>query len=677
MKLMIPRMNSDKFGWALALGIAVLFAFANLFDQPQLWGMHFYTFLPPFWIYVSLIFIVVVLSPQVTTRLLAQCERLSNVMADNQRARRAVLAGVALVFGALCWICSERLPLLGDGGLRAREIFDGKFWQPTEIGDFFLHALTYKFIIKPLGLEVTQTFRYISILSGLGFALGTYRLCAYLSRTRSILWTVAGLSTGCTVLFFGYIESYSIVAALIPWMILAGVRAVDRTSGIAAFGFLVLVAGIIHSIAFIIFGPGLLLIGCSRSDTCAKLIYTHRLRITIGVIACGALLVAGKAMGWPIVSKFVLPPFASVAEPTAIFSRLWLINIVNWTLLSGMAGVGLLVGIVANGKSGDKTNRFVFALSVIAPSILFALLFAPKLGGPIDWDLFALPITAVTFSLILLTEPPKSGAKVAGFVPILAVAIINISGFVAVNASITISAERFSRIIPMTGSTNPWTHWASLVEHAEHKPELYDRRNEFLMKSWQSAPNSKRDSAFTLLKLMKVYIMASDSVSARAAVQILNNIDSLSPGILSAEAEVFTRFGSAEEQLAFAEMLESRFPQNPIALGTAGVIYMKLGLRDRCGPLLKQSYAVDNRNALTALNYGIYLAADYKYTEAVPVLENALSLDKGSFLAAYYLANSYLALGDINNAKAAMLRAEANALRPEEQERMKQLKVRP
>jgi predicted Zn-dependent protease len=175
---------------------------------------------------------------------------------------------------------------------------------------------------------------------------------------------------------------------------------------------------------------------------------------------------------------------------------------------------------------------------------------------------------------------------------------------------------------------------------------------------------------------MRVYVMAGDSVSARASIQILNNVDSLSPGILASEADVFTRFGSAEEQLAFAEMLESRFPKDPIALGTAGVIYMKLGLRDRCGPLLMQSYAVDNHNALTALNYGVFLATDRKYADAVSVLENALSLDKGSFLAAYYLATTYLALGDINNAKAAILRAEANALRPEEQERMRQLKFR-
>jgi predicted Zn-dependent protease len=80
--------------------------------------------------------------------------------------------------------------------------------------------------------------------------------------------------------------------------------------------------------------------------------------------------------------------------------------------------------------------------------------------------------------------------------------------------------------------------------------------------------------------------------------------------------------------------------------------------------------------APVALNYGVYLANEQKYDSAGPVLKRALVLNNSSFVAAYYLAHVCLALGDINGAKAATLRAEANALRPEERERIKQLKMR-
>jgi predicted Zn-dependent protease len=117
-------------------------------------------------------------------------------------------------------------------------------------------------------------------------------------------------------------------------------------------------------------------------------------------------------------------------------------------------------------------------------------------------------------------------------------------------------------------------------------------------------------------------------------------------------------------------------PDNPVALGTAGVIYFKMGRRDLCQPLLEKAYSRDSGNYLTALNYGVFLASGHQNAEAVPVLRRALELNEGSFLAPYYLATCYLALGDANNAKTASLRAEANAFRPEEQERIKQLKVR-
>ena len=103
---MIQRLNYDIAGWTLALGITALFAIANLFDQPQLWGINFYTFLPPVWTYLVLSIIVVALLPQITSRLLALSERLSSLMADNDRARWAVLSGAARIFGVLCWICS-------------------------------------------------------------------------------------------------------------------------------------------------------------------------------------------------------------------------------------------------------------------------------------------------------------------------------------------------------------------------------------------------------------------------------------------------------------------------------------------------------------------------------------------------------------------------------------------
>jgi len=247
---------------------------------------------------------------------------------------------------------------------------------------------------------------------------------------------------------------------------------------------------------------------------------------------------------------------------------------------------------------------------------------------------------------------------------------------VAVNASVTRSVQRFADLIEQTDPNSHWLHWSTLVQHAEFNPELFGRRNEFLMKAWYAPATNKRDSVFTLLKLMETYARMGDSVSARGAMNLVGIVDSTSPEVYSAQADVIDRFGSAAERRAFANRLVDRFPDHPIALGAAGVLYLKLGDREKCGEVLGRSYALDNSNPLTALNYGVFLVGGGRHEEALPVLKRSLELFPRSFLAAYYLATTYLALGDINNAKEAMLRAEANVLRPDEQDRLKQLKVR-
>jgi Flp pilus assembly protein TadD len=205
---------------------------------------------------------------------------------------------------------------------------------------------------------------------------------------------------------------------------------------------------------------------------------------------------------------------------------------------------------------------------------------------------------------------------------------------------------------------------------------LYNRRNEFLLKSWQAPPNNKRDSVTTLTKLMRESVTANDSLSTRRIVEILNSIPGLPPEVLASETDAFVKFGSVEEQRAFAEMLADGFPSSPTALGAAGVLFMNLGELERCGAVLARSYELDSTNFRVALNYGVYLANRQDFYAATPVLRQALKLDGASFFAAYYLANSCLAVGDVAGAKEAMLHAEANALRPEEQERIKQLKMR-
>lgn len=663
--------------WVIPCIVAVLFAAVVLAEWKSIWGFHFYLYLPKFIGFGALTILCLTLVPPVASRFITGLEAASKALTRRPQMVSTAAIAVSLAMGVLFWNFAEALPLLGDGGLRAREVADGKLWQPTEAADFFLHALTYKFINQPLGLPLTAAWRIIASLAGVGFVWGTFRLATYLNARRALLWIAAMLSTGSVVLFFGYVESYSIVAAFIPWVMLSAVKAADGASSLSKFGAITILAALFHGIAAIIFLPAVALLILIQRESRLTWINRHLAALITGAAVLGLLMTVGSRLGWPFLSRWVVPIVAGERSALGLASWEWLGNIGNWTMLSGLVGIPVFVSLLLRPRVGDLSRRELTAITISASCLIFVCLFAPKLGGPIDWDLFSLPLTATVISCIVLLESTPLARVSTAIVPVTLAALINVGGFAAVNASVPRSVERFTDLIEVTDTSFHWLHWSSLVEHAEHNPELYARRNEFLMNAWHAPATNKRDSISTLLKLAETYIRTGDSLSARAAANLMSDIDSANTRVLTAQADVIDKFGSAQERRAFADRLAERFPDNPLALGSAGVLYLKLGDRDKCGEMLERSFALDDSNALTALNYGVFLVGGNRHNEALPVLKRSLELNPGSFLGAYYLATTYLALGDIDNAKVAMLRAEANALRPEEQERIKQLRLRP
>lgn len=670
------RTPTQWLGWTTAVGVALLFATANLSDIPLLWSLNFYSYFSPVWTYAALAVIAISFLPVARNGLIQLSDTIAQWCADSRHREQLVVAGTALLIAILCWLFSNQLPLLGDGSLRCREIVDGKLWQPTEALDFFLHACTYNRAIKPLGLEVTQAYRYISVFAGMAFIFGLYRLCRYLSPLRWPTWMLSGVSLGITPQFFGYVESYSIIAALIPWLVLSGLKASDGSGTRLTFVLLVIFAIVVHAITAILFGVSMLVLARASSESRANWIRSHRLMVW-SAVACALLLLLGaKVLGLSIVRDYVLPLFSTDQEPFGFLSITHLFNVLNWVLLSGLA-ITMLLPLAMIGRT-DKAGslRTVFAFSLIIPSVLFVLVFPPKLGGPIDWDLFALPMSVIGLAVLAVVTSDNKFEFPRWLFPIVVVALLNIAGFVAVNHSTPASAERFSRIIPVSHTVNPWIHWSSLVVHAEHKPELFSRRNEFLLKSWQAPPKNKRDSVTTLTKLLYEAVNANDSLSSRQLILLINGIADLPPEVLAEEVDAFIKFGRPEEKRGYAEMMATEFSNSPIALGAAGIVFLNLGDKAKCGSLLKRAYELDSSIAPVALNYGVFLANEQNYDSASSVLKRALQLNNSSFVAAYYLAHVSLALGDIESAKAATLRAEANALRPEEKERITQLKMR-
>ena len=102
-------------------------------------------------------------------------------------------------------------------------------------------------------------YRIVSIVSGLFFIDGLLRLAFYLDREKGFLYFLLFFSSGVTVLFFGYVESYSIAAALLPYVVLAALKTLDNKSGPAGFIVLYIILALVHVVPAFILGIGAIL----------------------------------------------------------------------------------------------------------------------------------------------------------------------------------------------------------------------------------------------------------------------------------------------------------------------------------------------------------------------------------------------------------------------------------
>ena len=98
------------------------------------------------------------------------------------------------------------------------------------------------------------------------FVFGVFRLARYLAPKQSWVGFLVMVSSGVLVLFFGYVESYSIIAAMLPYIFLAGLKAFDGNGSRINYLILCVLGALVHSVAVILFFPGLVVMSLDTKN---------------------------------------------------------------------------------------------------------------------------------------------------------------------------------------------------------------------------------------------------------------------------------------------------------------------------------------------------------------------------------------------------------------------------
>jgi hypothetical protein len=412
--------------WTAVLILAHL---VTIYWIPQyLWGISFYHFFPVEIGWITTFLILVILIPGVGEFLYKRMAALSVKIKQpldrlNQNLLFLLLSLLSL---PLFWIFRNRLHLWGDGYFRIKDLPYGNL-HLQEWLDGFIHLAIYWFMTKfTLSWTAELTYTVVSILCGGAFVFVALKLSAFLGKDgfQKVLIFFFLFTLGSVQLFFGYVESYSILQVMLLVYLWFSVRCFAGKSSIYPV-LVTLVISIGLHVTSLIYIPSFLYLlidretkpvssGNTEPSSAGKLKGRSskekmKGRAPLSPLVLVALIIAAGIIIWWVLKvasgleekgkgMFFVPLRATVSYPFSMFSVGHILEFVNQLLLLSPVGVSLILFFLffkiksksfrSGGRWDVKTINFLFIAVLFALVYLFVVNFTL---GNADWDLRCSP----------------------------------------------------------------------------------------------------------------------------------------------------------------------------------------------------------------------------------------------------------------------------------------------
>ncbi len=369
------------------------------------WGLSFFAHpnpLPGF--LVGVLYLILTLPP-VTAFFLSKIGSTISMAAEFFRNRNYLLRlTLAFISGGLFWIFRIRHLYWGDAKIFVEAIPHPDFrltynWQAPL--DVFIHSKAWELAHKLWGWDVATVYGVISVLSGILFIQLLVNVAEELGRNRSeklFLWTLTATG-GFIQLFFGYIESYTIIPTGILAYLWLGIRSIKGQASIFWPILCLSLTNAFHPSTIVLWPSALLLVKGRPWKNWLKFLAIP-ITVALGVVALmesgkhgidallGVDFPGGADRHWFVPLRHA----GTEWEHYTMFSLGHLIDIMNEQLLVAPFGLILAVFLWREGfrKTGEEDkNILIFLTLASAFYLLFTWTWNPDYGGRKDWDLFA------------------------------------------------------------------------------------------------------------------------------------------------------------------------------------------------------------------------------------------------------------------------------------------------
>ncbi len=614
----------EKLVFILCALLIIIRLIASFFPQLRLWGINQLHYFPVGFRLVLCAAGLMVLIPRandilagfLTKAFMRVAGRLKKV---NPYLGYSVVGILSLI---VFWLLRAATPLLGDGYLRAGELKLGALFEITEPLDFYLHLLVYRW----LGMDGYAAYAVVSCMAGGAFVFLAFLFCDLWGkdgREKLLIFSML-VTMGSMQLFFGYVESYSLMYVSLAAYLLFGLRYLKGRSGFIWPCLFLLLAGGFHLSALFAL-PSLFYLAFARSSDASEggstgFKFAHGMYLAgmVFLVALGLYLLKTYAVQEPP-GSVLIHPFGRGESLYSFFSPAHLLDFVNHQLLISPVGAALLVGLAVFFRKAIafKDSSLKFLLCFLLCLLAFALLVDPKLGYARDWDLFASAGLSVTLlgSYLLLRLAKRENAEELGRITLALVvtAAISTGPWILVNAAEQKATARFEDLLNMDEQRA--AHGYEILACYYRDNDAHERTVDLWKKAIAANPNPRYfaslGNAYRRLeendKAIEAYYRSLEAGADLAS----------QPGLHSNLGNTLGRMGRYEEAISH----------------------------------MKKAISLRPDKADYYFNLGNILGMAGRYKEAAPYFETSIRLNPGNTRALKLLGITYARMGEKEKAK--------------------------
>ena len=510
--------------------------------------------------------------------------------------------------------------LLGDGYLLIRELEEGVLISLHKNEPLSLWLLA---TLHNTSLSVETTGRLYSVLSGIFYVFLTLPVCRLLGQNRleKILILTFLITPGFTQLFFGYIETYSLLFPFILLYLLFGFQTLRNNLPIWRPAVLL---GLLIPLHFVTasFLPSLLALIVFRARRENRLNLKYLL-LSFGILPVTTLLLFVVLDFHPLTylmqesGSHFLPLLSSsdISTPYPLLSLQHLADFFNQQFLV-IPSTLLVLPLAFGARSPRNPDRSFLLIAALFP-LLLSFLGNPKIGAFRDWDALSLPAMPLTLwaALFLMArvQDPHQQIRI-GFLIGSATGLHTLL-WVGLNAHPVFSETRYQHLLH-TSQLSPYARSFGFESLGTYYRE--QGRVEQALKAYQSAldisPNHPRYS------------------------QII--------GLL------YYQQGQYQESISYSQKAIEIQPDLLEAIRNLGNAYIRLGKFQKAISYLQEGLKQDPNNSQIHNSLAAAYFSLNQHTKAIYHFQKAISFDAQNLQAYYNLGTLYGKLGEIQNQRA-------------------------